>query len=218
MNGNFEESIFMLDQIVLTSQENVVDPLPAPVMRAAEDPQEATMMDHLRSGKAEAMIPFFDLFYSRLCYFAERLIRNRPAAEDIVEDSFLKLWKKHADFGSIQNIKAFLYITTRNACLNFLKQTQRDEASKKELAYLSVEMEDFVLNNMIRSEVLQEIHREIEKLPTQSRKVFKMSVLENMKNQEIAIALDISVHTVKNQKMRAMQLLRMSLLNLKTGK
>ncbi len=177
--------------------------------------QATAAMTELKRGNSQAMISFFELYYAPLCYFAERLVHNRPAAEDIVEDSFMKLWKKHSDFESIQNIKAFLYITTRNACLNYVKQVQRDSASKKEIAYLSAGKEDFVLNAMIRSEVLREIYQAIEKLPAQSKKVFKMSVLDNMKNQEIAAELSVSIHTVKNQKMRAMQLLRMNLLRKK---
>lgn len=179
--------------------------------------QDQAMVEELRNGNSQAMISFFNLYYAPLCYFAERMIHDRQAAEDIVEDTFMKLWKKHTDFASIQNIKAFLYITTRNACLNLLKQYQRDAVSRKELAYLNGDSDDFVLNSIIRTEVMAEIYRQIEKLPTQSRKVLKMSVFENMRNHEIAAALDVSIHTVKNQKVRAMQLLRMNICRNRSG-
>jgi RNA polymerase sigma-70 factor (ECF subfamily) len=74
-----------------------------------------------------------------------------------------------------------------------------------------------VLNNIIRTEVMTEIYRQIEKLPTQSKKVLKMSIFENMRNHEIAAALDVSIHTVKNQKVRAMQLLRMNICRNNSG-
>jgi RNA polymerase sigma factor (sigma-70 family) len=121
------------------------------------------------------------------------------------------LWNRHTDFENLQNIKAFLYITTRNASLNKLKQMQRESLSKKQLAYVSGDKEEFILNEMIRAEVLREIHTEIEKLPEQCRKIFKMSFFDGKKNQEIASMLEISVHTVKNQKARAIQLLRVRL-------
>ena len=179
--------------------------------------QDQAMVEALKSGNSQAMISFFNLYYAPLCYFAERMIYDRQAAEDIVEDTFMKLWKKHTDFATIQNIKAFLYITTRNACLNLLKQYQRDAASRKEMAYLNGDSDDFVLNSIIRTEVMAEIYRQIEKLPTQSRKVLKMSVFDNMRNHEIAAALDVSIHTVKNQKVRAMQLLRMNICRNHSG-
>jgi RNA polymerase sigma-70 factor (ECF subfamily) len=171
-----------------------------------EDP-----FDDFKKGDPRGLQTLFAQFYAPLCLFAERLLHDRPAAEDIVADTFLKLWNRHADFDSLQNVKAFLYITTRNASLNLLKRMQREKLSQKQLAYLSGEREGFVLEEIIRHEVLREISREIEKLPGQCRRIFKMSFFEGKKNQEIATLLAISVHTVKNQKARAIQLLRVKL-------
>ena len=167
--------------------------------------------DNFKKGDPRALQVIFKQFYGPLCLFAERMLRDRPAAEDIVGDTFLKLWNRHTDFENLQNIKAFLYITTRNASLNMLKQMQRESLSKKQLAYLSGDKEGFILNEMVRAEVLREINREIENLPEQCRKIFKMSFFDGKKNQEIASMLEISVHTVKNQKARAIQLLRVRL-------
>lgn len=208
MKEQFPDQSGYTYQPASTSKEPSANPYQQPVSGA--DPEQA-MVEDLKNGNSQSMISFFNLYYAPLCYFAERMIHDRQAAEDIVEDTFMKLWKKHMDFGSIQNIKAFLYITTRNACLNHLKQYQRDAVSRREMAYLNGDSDDFVLNSIIRTEVMAEIYRQIEKLPTQSRKVLKMSVFDNMRNHEIAAALDVSIHTVKNQKVRAMQLLRMNI-------
>ena len=169
------------------------------------------IMDAFRNGEPPALHSLLKLFYGPLCLFAERMVMDRPAAEDIVGETFIKLWNKRANFETIQNVKAFLYISTRNACLNWLKQAQRDSLSKKQLAYLTSEREEFILNEIIRAEVLQEIMQEIERLPEQCGKVLKLSYLEGLKNQEVADLLQISVHTVKNQKARAIQLLKIRL-------
>jgi RNA polymerase sigma-70 factor (ECF subfamily) len=60
-------------------------------------------------------------------------VSSQQDGEDLVKDTFVKLWQTHADFDTPQNIKAFLYITTRNACLNFLRYLQVKESSRKEL-------------------------------------------------------------------------------------
>jgi RNA polymerase sigma-70 factor (family 1) len=167
--------------------------------------------DDFKNGDPRALQVIFKQFYPPLCLFAERMLRDRPAAEDVAGETLVKLWHRHTDFENMQNVKAFLYITTRNACLNLLKQMQRETLSKKQLAYVTVDKEGFILNDIIRSEVLQEINREIENLPAQCRRIFKMSYFEGKKNQEIADLLSISVHTVKNQKARAIQLLKVKL-------
>jgi len=169
------------------------------------------IMDAFRKGEPKALHSLHKLFYGPLCLFAEKLVRDRLAAEDIVGESFVKLWNKRCDFETLQNTKAFLYISTRNSCLNLLKQERRDNISKKQLAYLTGEGEEYILNEMIRAEVLQQIMQAIENLPEQCRKVLKLGYLEGMKNQEIADLLQISVHTVKNQKARAIQLLKIKL-------
>lgn len=178
--------------------------MPAPV-------RENTIIASLQSGNEKSLQSLFNLYYRPLRFFATRLLKDQFCAEDIVEESFIKLWSRKADFKSLQNIKAFLYITTRNACLNALKQQQRDIVSKNQLAYLTSEKEEYVLNEMVKSEVLEEITRKVETLPGQCRKIFIMSFINGYKNHEIATALKISVHTVKNQKIRAIQLLKLRL-------
>lgn len=174
-------------------------------------PLDNDIIDSLRKGDPDALQTLLKHYYSALCLFAERLLGDSAAAEDIVGESFVKLWNKRTNFENHQNLKAFMYITVRNACLNYLKQAKRDSLSKKQLAYLTGEKEEFVLNEMIRAEVLKEIMDEISNLPEQCRKVLKLGYLEGMKNQEIADLLNISIHTVKNQKARAIQLLKIRL-------
>lgn len=174
-------------------------------------PLDNDIIVSLKNGDPEALQTLLKHYYSALCLFAERLLADSAAAEDIVGESFVKLWKKRADFENHQNLKAFMYITVRNACLNYLKQAKRDSLSKKQHAYLTSEKEEFVLNEMIRAEVLKEIMDAINNLPEQCRKVLKLGYLEGMKNQEIARLLNISVHTVKNQKARGIQLLKVRL-------
>lgn len=176
-------------------------------------PLENDIIVSFKKGDPDALQSLLKQFYNPLCLFAERLLADRAAAEDIVGESFIKLWHKRTDFETVQNIKAFMYITVRNACLNYLKQSKRDSLSKKQLAYLTGEKEEFVLNEMIRAEVLKEIMNEINNLPEQCGKVLKLGYLEGLKNQEIANLLNISVHTVKNQKARAIQLLKLRLSN-----
>lgn len=174
-------------------------------------PLENDVLVAFRNGGPEALQSLLKQFYSPLCLFAERLLGNKAASEDIVGEAFIKLWNKRDNFENLQNLKAFMYITVRNACLNHLKQAKRDSLNQKQLAYLTGEKEEFVLNEMIRSEILQEIMQEVNNLPEQCGKVLKLGYLEGLKNQEIADLMNISVHTVKNQKARAIQLLKVRL-------
>lgn len=92
------------------------------------------------------------------------------------------LWHKHTGFDNEQSIKSFLYITTRNACLNFLRHVKVKDTVHRELVYLEEGRgQELMLNQLIRLEMMQEIYNEIEKMPEKRREVFKLAYLEGMK-------------------------------------
>jgi RNA polymerase sigma-70 factor (ECF subfamily) len=141
-------------------------------------------------------------------------VPEREDAEDLTADVFVKLWKLRANLQTIKNIEAFLYITGRNACLDFLRHIQRQNMRQKDLIYtLLQEPEEGVLDEDVKTLVLQAIHAAIEKLPRSTRNVFKMAYLDGMSNSEIAAALDINNQSVRNYKLRAVKTLRIALLN-----
>ena len=172
------------------------------------------IVPELKKGSTHALHAIHDLYYSSLRNFASSLLGDVPAAEDIVTEVFVILWKKHKDFESLPNIKAFLYISTRNACINYVKKAQRDSVMKTGLRnYLLGDHEEFVLNEMIRIEVMQQIYEAIEALPCQCRRIVKMCYIEGLNNSEIAGKVKISVNTVKNHKVRGLGLLRLKFLH-----
>ncbi|MFT3825769.1 MAG: RNA polymerase sigma-70 factor [Chitinophagaceae bacterium] len=181
-----------------------------------QNKNEQFWIAEFKRGNPQALSYFHKLHYQPLCYFAEKLIHEKDEAEDIVADAFIKIWKIHFNFETFQNIKAFLYITTRNACFNYLKQVQRKNGVHKEILYMSEEEERFVLNEVVESEVLNEVYKEIEELPTKCRRIFKMLYVDGLKSEEIAGLLNISIHTVRAQRARALQLIRVVLLKKRT--
>jgi RNA polymerase sigma factor (sigma-70 family) len=81
------------------------------------------------------------------------------------------------------------------------------------LHYLSSDHEAFLLNEIIREEVLPEVYAAIEALPFQCRRIFKMCYVDGLSNPEIAERSQLSVHAVKNYKVRAIGLLRLKFLD-----
>lgn len=164
----------------------------------------------LKTGNEKALDALFTQLYRPLVYFALRIIKSREEAEDIAVDAFSKLWNRRMGFESYAALKAFLYLTVRNACLDYLRQLKRAPASSEDLTVLM--QEDAFEAEQIQAELLQKIYEEMEKLPKQCRQVFKLSVLDGLKSKEIASHMRISVTNVTSQKTRAVLLLRTALL------
>lgn len=164
------------------------------------------------NGNTAALKQLFHLHYPSLCSFAEKLAGERQEAEDIVAEVFIRLWKQHPEFSSLDKIKAFLYISTRNACLDLLKSRERSNRHKQAFQRLvgndTVSDDAFADAELRHALVLQLLYEEIEHLPERCREVFKLSYLQGMKNDAIAGKLGISYDTVRTQKQRALQYLR----------
>lgn len=154
---------------------------------------------------------FFKRHYGDLCYFAFKMINDRQQAEDLVQEAFLKYWNANKEFPNEGALKSYLYLSVRNACLN-LGRHEEVKLRHEESLILHQQQEDpTAADLMIRAEVLGRIHQAIEELPQGCRSVLKLSFLESLRNDEIADKLGVSVNTVKTQKARALQLLRLKL-------
>jgi RNA polymerase sigma-19 factor, ECF subfamily len=163
--------------------------------------------------KADKII--FNRYFRMLCVYAERITANMQEAEDIVTDVFIRMMHKRAAFGTVDNIKAFLFTATRHACINYALAEKRHHAAHEQIAYLAqyADNEDhFLHHEMIRLEVIQEIYREIENLPPQCRTIFKMLFIGGQSTETIARELSINPQTVRTQKARAIQLIKTELL------
>jgi RNA polymerase sigma-70 factor (ECF subfamily) len=152
--------------------------------------------------------------YNRLLFTcAIQLVKDKEQAEDIVSESFAKLWQRHEVFQTEDHVKAFLFVTTRNASLNYLRHIQRKTASQHELSYLNKDKDDQdVITDMIEGELLRRIYPLIETLPTKCKAIFKLIYFEDASTDEVAQKLHITPRNVLNQKRRAIQLLKKKLL------
>ncbi len=166
-------------------------------------------------GSPQAFQAIFDSFRMRIFYFVKKLIDDLPTAEEITSDTFVKLYRIHDKFNTLNNIQAFLFITARNASLDYLKFRQRQRehlANLRSHEEQEADMELFPETN-IEADVLQFIYSEIEKLPHRSKLIFKLSYIEGLSVRDIADMMKISPQTVANQKHTALKLLRMKVLD-----
>lgn len=165
-----------------------------------------------REGKGAAFEQVFKEYNRSLCYLAEKYGLDKEEAEDVVADTFTKLWNGRAQFKDEGHIKGFLLTTIRNACLNLVKQKQRRSLSNNELSYLLADNEEDFFRKMVETELLKKLYPYIEQLPEKCRAVFEQVYFEGASTEEAAEKLGISTRNVLNQKARAIQLLRGKIL------
>jgi RNA polymerase sigma-70 factor (ECF subfamily) len=150
----------------------------------------------------------FHLFHPALCFFARRLVNDVAMAQDIVTDVFVKLWQKKGDFDTIYSAKAFLYISTRNACLNHNHKVKYQSRIRENIRQQSNEIEVHQMNEFIHAEVVRQVHHLVSGLPEKCKEVMELSYKKGLDCHEIARRMRLSVHTVRNQKSRGVHLIR----------
>ncbi|MBO9731949.1 MAG: RNA polymerase sigma-70 factor [Chitinophaga sp.] len=163
----------------------------------------------------------FKTYYPALCTFAYDFVNRHDLAEEIVQDTFMKIWEKYDDLNIQVSEKAYLYRAVQNNCLNFIKQNKnRTQYSSELLQQMESRIQLFSLPSdspadmLETSELEQLAEKAIRKLPPQCQDVFRLSRFEQLSYPEISRHLGISVNTVKTQMTRALQRLRDELLPL----
>jgi RNA polymerase sigma-70 factor (ECF subfamily) len=176
-------------------------------------PHPCNGIEQWREPSAETFAEVYNRYYDQLVFFARKFLFDPLVAEDVVTDLFLKFWQKQDQFNSPYAIKTFLYISARNACINHNQRYRKQARVKVDLRILADELEESILHSITRQEILRDVYSSVESLPVQCRKVILLSYLGGLSNKQIARHLQLSVHTVKNQKMRGIQLVRGKVLH-----
>jgi RNA polymerase sigma-70 factor (family 1) len=146
--------------------------------------------------------------YAILCRFAEKFLPDASLAQDVVQESFIKLWKSGKSFDSDQALKSYLYTTVRNGCLDMLRNRSRLDSRHKQSAAGTEEAIEPVLASIIRAESIAQIYQVVKAMSPNMQQVFMLSFREGMSVSEIATELGMDLKYVKKQKYKALVALR----------
>ena len=117
-------------------------------------------------------------------------------AEEIVHDVFVKLYNTKRPIDEIDNIKSYLFISTKNQCLNHLRKKKIDNVIDDNIFEFLIMESNSPQYLLEYKQIEQDVDDVIESLPPKCRQVFDLVVVEGKKYKEVAKILDISLNTV----------------------
>jgi RNA polymerase sigma-70 factor (family 1) len=167
----------------------------------------AALLDSLAVNNDEASYRrLFDIFFPPLKKFAYCYLRSAEMAEETASDSMFVLWEHRDRLMEIENVRVWLFVITRNRCLNLLKHQQGRATSSLdtipvEISFPGKDPEQICIS----SEMRKKMERAVNALPYRCKLVFKLVKEEGLSYKETADILHISVKTVDAQLVTALR-------------
>ncbi|MCB0445339.1 MAG: RNA polymerase sigma-70 factor [Gelidibacter sp.] len=165
------------------------------------------LVNALKKGDANAYGFLMDTYYQKLCVYATSLTHDPNAAEDIVQNVFVKIWKKREKLKTEFSIQSFLYKSVYNEFIDhYRKQKMVFPLEKKYIDALMsvVEEEDATSLDCL----INIVKKEIQNLPPKCKETFLLSKEEGLTNIEIAEYKKISLKTVEAHITKAFSILK----------
>ncbi|MEN8251509.1 MAG: RNA polymerase sigma-70 factor [Bacteroidota bacterium] len=166
------------------------------------------LVESLKKGDLYAFDQLFTKYSKKLYYFANGYLNSKEDAEGLVQEVFLKIWKKRKDLKEHLSFNAFIYTVTFNTIRIYFR------AKSREAKHLEKYLEDFrktdnkTVLDIEYNSLLELADKAIDKLPEKRKRIFLLSRHEGLTNEEIASRLQISKKTVENQMTQALKFLR----------
>ncbi|MCI6618080.1 MAG: RNA polymerase sigma-70 factor [Prevotella sp.] len=148
----------------------------------------------------------FREYYSPLYFFARQYVDDEDECRDIVSEAYERAWNNFRNIKR-QSAKTFLFVTTRNLCLDYVRHQVRHRQYARYCEVMSNEM-TVETDRIEREELQQQINRQIESLQPPTRDIFISCYVERKKYKEVALERGITVSTVKKHIIRALKIIR----------
>ena len=165
------------------------------------------LLEQVALGDQRAFRELYHIYHKRLHYFAFALVKMKEAAEEIVEDVFIRLWHQRATITQINNLKIYLYTATKNTALNYLSKKAR-ESMVEPFDNIDIALQETGISPeqiMITAETYQKIRQAVEALPPRCKMIFKLIREDGLKYKEVSEILNISINTIDAQMAIAVQ-------------
>lgn len=162
------------------------------------------LLECIASGDGEAYRLLFRRWYPKVKVFLARFLGDDNVAEDLAQDIFVRIWTFGPALTEIRDFDSYIFKMTRNTALNYV----RDRKIGQEITSVTI-MDDLDIEDVYSVKEKELIIRlQVEQMPPQRQRVFKMSRQQGLSNEKIAEILGVSKRTVENHLTDALRSLR----------
>jgi len=170
------------------------------------------LVNSIKKGDFKSFEIIFKSYYSVLCKYSFGIIDDINMAEDLVSDVMASIWETAEKIDIHTSLKSYLYKSVHNSSINYLKRQKHKflELDKESLERINelLTWEESPSEKILNLELDEIIHKAMDLLPPECKKIFLLSRQEGLSHKEIAEKLNLSPNTVKVQIFRALSKIR----------
>lgn len=160
---------------------------------------EIQIIKAFKRGDTEAFKLLFDRYHERLYSFLFSLLKSREDTEEIIQETFLKIWENRNDFKENYPFESLLFRIAKNASLNYNRQKVNRTVFEKHFWFFADFSESPADQYVLFEETQNMIKTILNGLPPKRKEIFLLQKVEGLSRKEIATQLGISVITVDHQ-------------------
>lgn len=154
----------------------------------------------------QAYESLYRMYYTPLMHLAQALVKSKQLGEEIVSDVFIHIWERRKQLTTVKNLTLYLYTSTRNTALNYLKKQKRERVHPLDDAAVVINDRDVNPEQLlITAELLKRIQEAIRQLPPKCKLIYQLVKEDGLKYREAAKILNLSIKTVEAQMAIAMK-------------
>jgi len=178
------------------------------------DFNERNLVLNVKNGDENSYNFLYEKYYKNLLCFSLKYLKSKEDSEEIVQNTFFKIWDLREDLNENLNFRAYLFQIAVNDIYNKLKKNIHEKKYHEYLKDASGDPEYYAVsdNRFDFQDILALVKKVIDKFPPQRKLIFNLKKIEGFSNEEIAKMLNISIRTIENQVFRGVKHLRTELV------
>lgn len=173
--------------------------------------QDSALVERIMAGDEGALAALYDRYAGMLYAMLVRILRDTGAAEEVLQDLFLQLWRGASRFDTSRgSLPAWLLVIGRNRALSRLRGKERREILEdpQEFSIESAVSPGNLEDEAARAQLMQRLQGAMAALPAEQREAVELAYFEGMTQTEIAERTGSPLGTVKSRVRAAMQTLK----------
>lgn len=159
--------------------------------------------DGLEGGNPQNFKKIYDATFNVLFKVVYRIVKNEEVSEDIIHESYIKMYEKNMNFPSVDDAKYWLLRVAKNGALNYVKRKERERRAYEKALKEDTRSMDSGETILLKDESCSKVQEALDKLPEKLRTVLILKEYSDMNYKEIGRILGITEGNVRVRVFRA---------------